>query len=198
MGDLHERVVNWVYQGVQRLTVGPDHNVVRNGSDLEGDVFAAYQVEERNVLVRHAHTQNWLAALGAERRLLLVGQGAVVAVVAHGLGTTRGDVACLDLLRRGERLVHVSTVNELLDNTLVDVRTLALAVWSVWSANVDALVPVNAEPRQRLNDLLVALFRVAFSIGVFDAEHHLAADVASVGPVEQGRADHSHVWGSGW
>ncbi len=198
MGDLHEGVVHWVYQCVQRLTVCSNNYVVRNSSNLESDVFAAYEVKERHVFIWHAYAQYRFASVCTECRLLLVREVAVVAVVSHCLWAAGCDVACFDFFWCGEGFVHVATVNELLDDVLVDVCTLALAVWPVRAAYVDAFVPVDTQPGQSFDDLLVAFFRVTFRVCVLDAENHLSTNVTCVRPVEQGGTDHSHVRGSGW
>lgn len=88
-------------------------------------------------------------------------------------------------------------LEQLLNHILVDVTTLRLAVRFVRAADADALVPVETEPVQRLENLLVALLRVALRVGVLDAEHELAADVLRVRPVEQGGSDEPDVRGAG-
>ena len=86
---------------------------------------------------------------------------------------------------------------ELLDDLGVDLTALRLAVGSVVSADLDAFVPVKAQPFEGLDDLAEALLGVTCRVGVFDAEDELAAGVLGVGPVEQGRADHADVRGAG-
>ena len=66
------------------------------------------------------------------------------------------------------------------------------------TADIDALVPVNTEPIQGLDDCLIGLFGVASGIGIFDAEDQLATSVTGICPVEQGGADEANVRGTGW
>ena len=190
--DAHERVVDRVDQRVQRLAVGAHDDEVRHRAGLERDL-AAHQVREREVVVGHPQAQDRLAALGAERRLLLVGQVAVDAVVAELRVAAGGLVARLDLLRRGERLVRVAALDQAADDVRVQVHPLRLPVRLVRAAHLDALVPVQAEPAQRVEQLQVGLLRVARRVGVLDAEHERAARVARVRPVEQRRADQADV-----
>src|SRR5690606_1465085 len=107
------------------------------------------------------------------------------------------DVAGLDLFTGGEGLVQQAGGLQLLDDTLVDVTALRLAVRLVRSADVDALVPVDLQPAECLEQLEVALLAIARGIRVFDPEDELATGVARVGPVEQGRADQPDVRGAG-
>src|SRR5690606_3891385 len=65
------------------------------------------------------------------------------------------------------------------------------------SARLDALIPIDAEPAQGVDELQVALLAVTRGIRVFDAEDELAARVARVGPVEQRGAHHADVGGAG-
>ena len=138
-----------------------------------------------------------LPALGLERGELLVGQVAVEVVVAE-LGVAAGGVvAGLDFLRGGVALVGVAGLHELGDDVLVDVQALRLAVRLVRAAHLDALFPADAEPFQRLEQLLVALLGVARRVRVLDAEDEGALGVPRVGPVEQGGADQADVRGAG-
>ncbi len=61
-----------------------------------------------------------------------------------------------------------------------------------------ALVPVELEPAQRVEDLLDVLGRRALAVGVLDAQHHLAPFVAGEQPVEQRRAGAADVQRAGW
>ena len=79
------------------------------------------------------------------------------------------------------------------DHVAVDVAPLALPVRPVRAADLRALVPVHAEPAQRVEQQLVGLLGVARGVGVLDAEHEGAADVPGVGPVEQAGADQPDV-----
>ena len=186
------RVVDRVGQGVQRLAVGPHDDVVRHRTGSERQL-AAHQVGERDALLGHPDAQHRLAALGAVGGPLLVGQVPVEAVVAQLGVAPGGAVARLDLLGRGERLVGVPGLEQASRHVGVDVHPLGLPVRPVGTADLDALVPVQAEPAQRVQQLLVALLGVPCGVGVLDPEHERAAHVPGVGPVEQGGAHHPDV-----
>src|SRR5208283_942229 len=70
-------------------------------------------------------------------------------------------------------------------------------VGAVGSADFRSLVPVQAEPAQRVEQGQIALLAVALRVGVLDAEDERAPGVASVSPVEQRGADHSHMRSAG-
>src|SRR5699024_7299141 len=196
MGDAHEGVIHGVDQGVERLAVRAHDDEVGRGAGLEGDL-AAHHVGEGDVLLRHAQSPGGLAALGAEGGLLLLGEVAVVAVVAELRVAAGGAVALGDLLRGGEGLVDVPGLLQPGDHVLVDLAALGLAVGAVRAADLDALVPVDAGPAHGVEQLVVGLLAVAGGVGVLDAEDELAAVVAGVGPVEQGGAHHADVRGAG-
>ena len=110
-------------------------------------------------------------------------------------------MALLDLGRGGERLVEVAALDQAGDGVVVQRAALGLPVRLVRAADLGALVPVQAEPAQRVQQRVVGLGGVAGGVGVLDPEHERAADVAGVGPVEQRGADQADVracrWGSG-
>ncbi len=120
-------------------------------------------------------------------------QVAVEAVVAELGVAPGGEVARLDLLGRGEGLVGEAALEEPRRDVGVDLAPLALAVRAVGPPDLGPLVPVEAQPAEGVEKLLVRLLRVAFGVGVLDAEHEVAARVAGVGPVEQRRADQADV-----
>jgi hypothetical protein len=66
-------------------------------------------------------------------------------------------MAGLDLLRRGVRRVGLAGFAELLDDLAVDLGALRLAVRLVRPTDFGALVPVQAEPAQGVQNRGVAL-----------------------------------------
>src|SRR5690606_17895345 len=96
-----------------------------------------------------------------------------------------------------EALVEVAGILQALDHRLVDVGALRLPVGRVGAALLDALVPVDAEPLERVDELQVALLGIAGGIRVFHAEDELAARVSGIGPVEECGAHHADVRGAG-
>src|SRR5690606_11291819 len=110
--------------------------------------------------VWHAQAQGRLASLSPKGALLVIRQLALEVVVALLRVAALRDVAGLDLLTGGEGLVQQAGGLQLLDDTLIDVTALRLAVRLVRSADVDALVPVDLQPAECLEQLEVALLAV--------------------------------------
>ncbi len=108
MRDPHQRVVDGVDQGVEGMTVAPHQHVVGHVLGQEGDL-SADQVGEHDRLVRHPEAQHRSAALGPQRRGLVLGQVAAVAVVPAGLVLRAGRLAALlDLLLGAEAVVGMA------------------------------------------------------------------------------------------
>src|SRR5690625_7090583 len=57
------------------------------------------------------------------------------------------------------------------------------------AADFDALIPIHAKPPHRVQELQIALFRIARGVSVFNADDEFAARVPRIGTVEQRRAD---------
>ena len=75
----------------------------------------------------------------------------------------------------------------------VDVHALGLAVGAVVAADLGALVPVQPEPAQRVEQHEIGVLGVALGVGVLDAEDESAAVVAGEGPVEERGARHADM-----
>src|SRR5690606_1344167 len=129
---------------------------------------------------------------------LRVGQLAAVAVVAGGLpGGAGGLAAGVELLLGAVAAVGVPGDQQPGRDVPVEVHALGLAVRGVGAADLGALVPVEAQPAHRVEQLGVGLLGVAGRVGVLDAEDQGALVVLGERPVEQGGADQAHVGVSG-
>src|SRR5699024_4991061 len=80
VGDLHQRVIDGVDQGVQRCAVGACHDVVWMRFCFEGHLTAD-QVIPGPILLWHAQAPDWLAAFCLECGNLLIGEFSVVVVM---------------------------------------------------------------------------------------------------------------------
>ena len=145
VGDLHEGVIHRVDQRVKRIPVGADNDVVRHRPGLERH-FAADQVVERDVLIRHAHADHGFTTLGVECCLLFVGEVAVEPVVSQLRVTPGSPVPLLHLVGGGEGFVGIPALEQLRRHLLVKVHALRLAVGAVGAADANALVPIQAQP----------------------------------------------------
>ncbi|KPZ15600.1 hypothetical protein ALO94_200951 [Pseudomonas syringae pv. spinaceae] len=90
--------------------------------------------------------------------------------------------------------------DQLLRVFLVDIAPFALTIRTVWTADVRAFAPFDAQPAQCVENLLFGLAGRAQLIGVFNAQNKLAAVLFGKAVVEQrdvGRAD-VRVAGGRW
>ena len=87
----------------------------------------------------------------------------------------------------------MAPLDQLAHGGLVAVELLRLVIGAVRPADLGALVPVDAEPAEAVEDGLQGLGHVALLVGVVDAQDELAAVLAGEQPVEQGRADAADV-----
>src|SRR5262245_34016977 len=76
-------------------------------------------------------------------------------------------------------------LDQLVGVLLVYLTTLTLTIRAVRTTDVRALVPFDAEPAQRVEDLLFGLAGRAQLVGVLDAQDELAAVLTSETEVEQ-------------
>ena len=79
----------------------------------------------------------------------------------------------------------------------INLAALALTIGPCSSANIDALVPVQTEPAQGINQLLIAFLGVSSGIGVLNAKDEFATGSSRICPVEESGSDKPNVRGSG-
>ena len=196
VGDLHQRVVDRVDQGVQRVSGCAGQREIGNRARREGG-GPAHQIIPAEVFVGHPQPHHRVTALGEVRRALRVGQRTVEVVVAELGVAAGGHVTRLDLLRRRKGIVGLARREQRSHHVAVDLAALRLPVRAIGSADLGPLVPIETEPAQRVEQRQIAFLGVALGVGVLDAEHEGAAGVPGVGPVEQRGADHPDVGGAG-
>ena len=192
VGDLHQRIVDRVDQGVERLAGAADEHVVRHVDGLEADL-TTNQVVEPDRRVRHPHPDDEGATLPLVRRHLLGAQVPAVTVVPRRRPRGPRLLACLELLAGAEAAVRQPRLQQLGGDVGVDLTALGLHVRSVGTADLRALVPVQPEPGERVHQPSVGLGQVATGVGVLDPQHEGAAVVPSEHPVEQRAADVADV-----
>ena len=202
MCDFHEVVVNDVGQVVSGELVSTlvKHLViehVRHDAHVATDdvvnvnLFAWLDFEAHHIL---------LASFDEALRLLFA-EGDRVAHHAARVGIILEILDFLALLRqffwRVEGDVGFSSIEQQFDILLIDVAAFALSVGAVFSAEADTFVKLYAEPSERLEDIVFRARNEAVGVGVFDAEHEVAAVLACKEIVIEGCADTSDVQRSG-
>ena len=183
MGDFHEMVVDDVGQMIGGQLVGTleEHLVVEDVA-LD-DHIAAYHVVDMDVLARlYLEAHHILVAVGNELLHLVgrhgeriahhaTGVGVILEVFHLGtlglkfLGGVEGDVG----LVLGQQLLHIF---------LVDGAALTLAIGSMAATVAHPLVKLDAEPLERLDDILLGTGHKTCGIGVLDSENKFATVLA--------------------
>ena len=182
MGDAHEVIVDHIGQmvGGQVVAALVEHLVVENGR--VDDHLAADDVVHMYVLAAlYLKPHDILCALVDEAPGLLGWEGERIAHREARRGVILEVGRCLagflQLLRRVEGHISLPFVQQLLRVAAVDVPALRLAVRPVFPAEAHALVEVDAEPFERLEDILLGPRHEATAVGVLDAEDQFTASL---------------------
>jgi hypothetical protein len=148
----------------------------------------------RSSSVRHAETDGVRLALGHCRVGLL---GRVVAtgtvVLRRLLGSGLRLSLPVEFLRRLERAICRAVRQQSIAVFPVDLGPLALAVRSRGTTDIRALVPLQTNPAQRVEDHLLAAGDETCAVGVLDAQHELAATLLCKNVVQQADVGCSNV-----
>ena len=184
--DRHVEVVDGVGQEEEGRAVGThDHEVVDEGP-LDRDGAADQILEGTHAVVGRAESDRARPPLGRTRGAL---RGREVAAVTVVPGWAAGGASCLvalpQLVLRARALVRVPGRDEILGGGEVPVEARAL--------QHRPLVPVEAEPRQRLLDAHHPLVPAAGDVGVLDPQDEHTTVVTREQPVEQRGAGPAHV-----
>ncbi len=100
----------------------------------------------------------------------------------------RGDLLfanCLEFFRGAEAAIGSAVGQQQLNMFAIDLRALRLAIGAERPSDIRALIPREAKPAERIEDLLLRRCDEAGAIGVFDAQHKFAAALACVDEVDQ-------------
>lgn len=192
--DLHLMVVDHDRQVVGGEAVGlEDHLVVGEGGlDLATNQVMEHQ---RGVIGDvHAHHRR----LGEARELgpLFLGHAVAQPVVA-GVLLLRGLLLahCRQALLGAPAMVGVARGQQLVNRRTIGVQALRLRVGRIGTALLGRLIGREAQPVQRVDDLLLGSGHQAVAVRVLDAQHEL-----SPGPDRPGLVEQRHIavptWGS--
>ena len=99
----------------------------------------------------------------------------LIAFLLQFLRRIEGDI-CLAV---GKQLVHI---------LLIDTAPLALTIGTILAAEVHALVKLDAQPVERLNDIFLGTRHETVGVCVLNAEHQIAAMLACKQIIIQGGA----------
>ena len=179
-GDLHLVVVDDAAEVVERDAVGAQHHevveiVVRLGDAPDDEIV------ERVGAAAARHLEAHHRRLAGRRVCALAAQAVVLPARILRSGAPR-----VQLLLRAEAAVGLTGGDQLRAVLRVRGQPLGLEVGRVRSADLRALIPVEPEPLEPIENRLHRLRRGALLIRVFHAQHERAAVAPSVQPVEQG------------
>ena len=81
----------------------------------------------------------------------------------------------------------------MIGNPVVTIQAQALPIWFVGPAHFDALVPVEAQPAEAFDDVVLELLSAPLGIGVVGAHDEGSTVAAGEQPVVQSSPAHPHM-----
>ncbi len=186
MSDAHQVVIDHVGEEVGRQAIGLHQYLHVHAIPADLDGAAQHVVDLTHAFARHLHP-NYMGFTSSDATLsfgrIEVHAMAVITrrfLVRHLLGTH-----LIQALAAAEARERMALADQLVRVLLVDLAALALPVRAMRTANVRTLVPFDAQPAQRIVDLLLGFTGRAHLIGILDAQDELAAVLSGEAQVEQ-------------
>ena len=203
LADLHRRVIDHHGEVVQgRPVASNDHEVATEVDDVELHA-ATDDVVERDDAGADPEAQGGLPALRRPRGPLGGRQRrAAPDVPGREPGRLLGFPIGVELLRRAIARVGLVVSQEPVGCLRVERQAEHLAIWREGPAgrlagHLRPLVPMEAQPVQAVEDVLLVRDRAARLIGVLQAQDERPAGMTGVEVVEQGRPGRADVERSG-
>ena len=193
VGDLHRRVVDDDREVVQRGAVGADDDeVAAEVGHVDLDPAADDVVEGDDALTDPEAERAASAFRLAGATLVRRQMRAPTDVAGRLLGRLLRLAVGVELLRRAVAGIGEVVGEQPLGGRRVARQPLHLAIGRMRAAgrlagDLGPLVPLQAEPVQAVEDVLLELDRAAGDVGVLEPEDEGAADVPGVEEVEQSR-----------
>ena len=198
MGDLHQMIIDDVGQVVGGQLVGTliEHLVVKDVG-LHAHLTTDEVVDQYLASRLNLETDNILLTIGNQLVNLLLGQGQRVTHLPTGMGVVLEilDLSTLGLqfLGRVESDVGLIGIQQLLHIFLINVATLTLAIRTFVATEADTLVELDAQPFERLNDILLGTRHKTVGVGVLNTEHQIAAMLLGKQVIIQGGAHSANM-----
>ncbi len=194
VADPHQVVVDHVRQVIGGEAVALQQDLVVHLGVVEAELSAQQVAHHALAVARHRQADD--ARLAGRRASVGLGrrerpaQPVVAEVLLLRLLLLPERV---EPLPRAEAAIRRPAPQQLVRVLAVDGAALALTVGSVRPAAVGALVPLQAEPAERLEDHRLAGARAALAVGVLDAQHELPAVLSGERVVEERDVGGAHV-----
>ena len=191
VGYLHEMVIHDVGKMISRKFVGTlvEHLVIK---DITLHThLPTYEVVYKYLLAwLYAKTNHILLSVGNEAVHLLLGEGERIAHLQARAGIIL-EIRCgiagrLQLLRSVKGYVSLAILKQLVNILLIDSTTLTLAIRSLVATETHTLVKGDAEPTERLKDILFSSRNKTIGVGILYAKNKFAAMLTSKKIVEEG------------
>ncbi len=198
MRDLHEVVVYDIGQVIGGQFVGTlvKHLIVEDVA-LDTHLAANHIVDQHLAAGLNLEAHHILAAILYLCVHLLGAHGQRVTHLTARMGIVLEilnlSTLGLQLLGSIEGDVSLASIEQLVDIFLIDVTTLTLTVRSLGTAEAHTLVEFEAEPAERLDDILLGSGHEAVGVGVLNTKHKVAPMLAGEEIVEQGGAHTTYV-----
>ena len=193
VGNLHQVVVDDVGQVVGGQLVGTlEQHLVVDDVGLHAHLATDQVIDQHLVAGLHLEAHHILPTVGYQLVDLLFRQRQRVAHLAAGMRVVLEVLylaaLLLQLLRRVEGYVGLAGIEQLLHIFLIDVAALTLAVGPFVAAERYTLVELDAQPLERLDDVLLGTGYKPRAVGVLNTENEVAAMLAGKQIIIQGSA----------
>ena len=172
MRDVHQMVVDDVCKIVCRIAVGFQKDLVLQLAVFNGNVAIYNVVESCGPLDRHLLADDIGRPGSQELVHLFLGKITAMAVVAAALLRFMQRVQAF---LGAETIVRLPFPDQLLRIGLIEILALALDIGAIISANIRALVVLQAHLVERPVDHIDCALHQTFLIGILNAQHKLAA-----------------------
>ena len=194
VGDRHQVVVYHVCQVVGRPTVAFEQDSILQSGVVEGDVPANGIVKRYLPGLGHGQANHPRPSVSFTSGSFLRRQVAAATVVAGVLlASDLGRAHVLQFRRRAVAAIGFALFLQPVGPMSVDIQPFGLEIRAIGAADLRAFVPIQPEPAQTGEDVGQGVGYETAAVGVLDAEDELAAGVAGVEPVEEGRAGAADV-----
>ena len=194
VGDCHVVIVHHIREVVGRHAITLHEHLHIDLGPGNFDGTPEQIVDDAAPCLRDLHADHMGFPGVDARRGLLLGKAQAVAVVARRfLGELLGSADLIKALGGAEAGKGMAVGHQLLRCGLVQIAPLALPVGPVGAADLRALIPVQPQPAEGLENCRLAFCRGTGLIRIFDAQHELTALASRKGHVEKGNVGGADV-----
>ena len=186
MGDPHQVIIDHIGQEVGGQTVVLHQHLHVHAVPRNLDIATQHVRHHADTFAGHLHADHMRLACRQTALDLFITELERTPVIAGRLATGHLFGAHLiQLLRRAKAIESVTGIDQFLGIARVDFATLALPIWAMRTTDIRTFVPLDSQPAQGIEDLLLGLTGRTQLIGVFDTQNEFAAVLLGEAVVEQ-------------